>query len=439
MYAIVCSETTEKKWPKALGALREKYEKKWPGAVHVISYPTSNLQSCLTQLSQVRPAYTCFLTHYEECSKEFVSSVHRLTRRIDPATPFTDTIWGVLTGVEEEDVLFAIRQDSLVVRRVLGGTPVNLKKFESGSWYSEGEACASFHKGKDEGVVRKEACPQDTTALLVGELSADRDVGAGVGVDMMITSGHASEKDWKIGYSYPNGQFNCVSPAKMVGMSLEGVVHPISHNGSPKILSAAGNCRVGNIPQRDCMALAWMHSVGVVQMTGYLVSTWFGYGGWGVHSYFIDLPGTLSFAESFFANNQSLLAELHTKYIEHEAKSSEEYRGNSKDCSGLLFDRDSVAFYGDPAFEARLAEKPDQCSYDLKVEELPPSSESGWKKYQLTLTCSAKFNRSPVYIFPSTVSKYKVIVGNAIVTCRCVILPGGVSPGERRTVVYAVQ
>ena len=262
MYAIVCSEETGRKWKKALKSLEEKYQLKWSlNKVKTILY-SEDVTSCLTQLCEYQPAYTCFLTHYEECTSSFVVQVHCLTRQIDPNTPFTDTIWGILTGLTEEDVLFAIAQDSLTVRRVLGGTPVNLSKFESGSWYSEGETCVMYNKDIHEASARKETCPRDTTAVLVKELSCERDIEKGIGVDMMVTSGHATEKDWNIGYSYCNGRFICQS-SNMVGEAMDGSTHPITFNGKPKILSPAGNCLVGNISRETvwrwhgCIQWVW--------------------------------------------------------------------------------------------------------------------------------------------------------------------------------------
>ena len=186
------------------------------------------------------------------------------------------------------------------------------------------------------------------------------------------------------------------------------------------------------------MALAWMHSVGVVQMTGYLVPTWFGFGGWGVHNYFIESPGLLSFAESFFANHQALLAELHTKYSQHETKSYEEYTGAIEECSGLLHDRDVVAFYGDPAWEAKLLEKPDEHTYTLSVSELP-QDEPEWKKYELKVTIKSNFGRPPIYIFPHTMRRYKILSGDAILTCRFILITGSCEPGKEHNIVYAVQ
>jgi len=43
-----------------------------------------------------------------------------------------------------------------------------------------------------------------------------------------------------------------------------------------------GNCPMGRIRDKQSMALAWMGSAGVNQMIGYIVSTWYGKGGWGI-------------------------------------------------------------------------------------------------------------------------------------------------------------
>lgn len=117
------------------------------------------------------------------------------------------------------------------------------------------------------------------------------------------------------------------------------------------------------------MALGWMHSANVVQMIGYVEPTWFGYGGWGVHKYFVNNPGSMTFAEAFFANQQSLLHQLHGKYSHHMGSTLDDHRSVyekcfntsssaqkdiSRDCSGLIYDRDNVAFYGDPAWRAQL-------------------------------------------------------------------------------------
>ena len=401
MYAIVCSENTRSVWATAVVKLREKYERKWPGQVYLLTYQASSehqpdptipvFQSCLPSLSEIRPSYCCFVAHYSECDKRFVRDVNKLTRQLDPSHPYTDTVWGILTGLTEEDVLFAVQQDSLVIHRVVGNCPIDLEKFSSGMWFSEFQQGVSFHKDPSSqcisavpeltsqesnmtapsaAVVVEKKCPPDTTLLIASEISSPRRPEINQGVDMVISSAHATERDWTIGYAFHSGKFLC-REGQLYGLSLEGERMDVQPTGSAKILSAAGNCLMGYISDEDCMALAWMHSANVVQMVGYVEPTWFGYGGWGVHNYFINNPGSMSFSAAFFANQQSLLHLLHSRYGQHVESSLGEHRevyskcfntsltakeGMPRECSGLLYDRDNVAFYGDPAWEATLAE-----------------------------------------------------------------------------------
>ena len=115
MYAIVCSKRTSQLWPEALLKLQQKYEGVWPGQVRTVFYQQTSVRSCLSQLTDIKPYYCCFLTHHSECSKIFVNEVNRLTRELDLSNPYTDTIWGVLTGLIEDNVLSALDQEPLII------------------------------------------------------------------------------------------------------------------------------------------------------------------------------------------------------------------------------------------------------------------------------------------------------------------------------------
>ena len=121
------------------------------------------------------------------------------------------------------------------------------------------------------------------------------------------------------------------------------------------------------------MALAFMNSAGVYQMVGYTVPTWYGYAGWGMLDYFVEQPGRFTLAEAFFANQQALIHRLATCFpgLGKGRDRAGSPAGRTKlprqaqkagltwqDAQGLLYDRDSVAFYGDPAWEARMAPGP---------------------------------------------------------------------------------
>ena len=377
MYTIVCSSKTKSLWPNALEALKLKYSTRWPGKVHIVTYnDRDGIRSCLTELSKLKPSFCCFLAHHSECGREYVQYVNQLTRAIDPSVPYSDTMWGILTGLVEEDILFALKQEPLTVKRTVGNCPIDLEKFDAGVWYSEFEKGVAFRKDAGMSKPMQEVCKGDTTSLIVEELSTEREEEE-KGVDMVITSGHATERDWNIGYAFKSGKFRCHA-GQLYGCELSGSKIDVKHTRSPKIFSAAGNCLMGHVSDENCMALGWMHSASVVQMVGYVVPTWFGYGGWGVHKYFINNPGSLTFAEAFFANQQSLLHELHSKYEHHVGTTLEDHErvyqqcfgtdksvGDSlpRECAGLLYDCDNMAFYGDPAWEARLTIKPKVCHY----------------------------------------------------------------------------
>lgn len=117
-----------------------------------------------------------------------------------------------------------------------------------------------------------------------------------------------------------------------------------------------------------------MNSANVLQMFGYVVPTWFGFGGWllhfsynliliknynlrGIHKYFIEMPNQFSFIQSFFANYQILLDTIQNKYKNYFNLTFEQVKNEifiKEECKGLLYDREVVAFYGDPLWDARL-------------------------------------------------------------------------------------
>ena len=139
---------------------------------------------------------------------------------------------------------------------------------------------------------------------------------------------------------------------------------------------------MGHIDGPQCMAVAYMNSAGVNQMIGYTVPTWYGYAGWGMLDYFLEQPGRFTMAEAFYANQQALMHRLATCFPGAETA---DVRGRElpagcqpsaragalglklQDASGLLYDRDTVAFYGDPAWEARMA--PAQAAWEQSLVE----------------------------------------------------------------------
>lgn len=79
----------------------------------------------------------------------------------------------------------------------------------------------------------------------------------------MITSAHATEHDWRIGYTFKTGSFQMDEQNQLFGINLQSKRTDIV-SSNPKVYCAAGNCLMGHIKSANCMALAWMKSANVL-------------------------------------------------------------------------------------------------------------------------------------------------------------------------------
>ena len=339
-YVIVVSEATraEPAWQAVVAALEAKHAARGPV---VITWQESP-EEAIEPLAELFPRHTCFVARPEEAGREFVARVHRLTRRLDD-DPYTDTLWGILTGFDAANAL-AIAQtaEPLEIRRVTSGTELAMDRVVEGEWYCELEKNRMVRK-EAGGEAEQLEGPDDTTAALAARLSDGL-------TDLFVTSGHATERDWQIGFRYRNGSFRS-GAGKLWGRDTAGQKIPIE-SANPKVWLPVGNCLAGHIDGPDALALAFMNSASVCQMAGYTVPTWFGYAGWGLLDYFVEQPGRFTLCEAFHANGQALIHRLETDAAPRDEK-------------GLAFDRDVVAFYGDPAWEARMAPGPLQFDQTL--------------------------------------------------------------------------
>lgn len=360
----------------------------------------------LAVLKQHHPRHTCFVATPKQSTAAFVADVHQLTRNLDD-DPYTDTLWGILTGYDAQNAFnIALHKEPLVIRKVASGTEIALKMCEEGLWYDE-LVKNKFVQKKKNGTAEQLQGPDDTTAALVETLNDYQP-------DLFVTSGHATEANWQIGFRYRNGFFKS-SAGQMFGENTQKKRFEIDST-NPKVYLPIGNCLMGNINGPDAMALAWMNDVGVKQMMGYTVPTWFGYGGWGVLDYFVEQPGRYSLTEAFFANHQALLHSIETK------------AGNQR---GLAFDRDVVAFYGDPKWDARMANAKPAYEQTLTVRDnvytFTISPQRGSESFKPVNTNGAQRGWRPVvHWLPARLKDVKFISGvefNPVVTDDFILVP----------------
>ena len=353
-YAVVVSKKTQadSDWSKVVAALVEKHDAK------TIVYDGS-VDESLAALKKQFPKYACFVATPTEAGRKFVAQVHQLTRKLDD-DEYTDVRWGILTGYDAENALSIAKYSKpLIIKKAAAGTEIALDMCKEGIWYCELEK-NKFVKKEAGGEEKVEKGPSDTTKALVDVLNDYKP-------ELWVTSGHATERDWQIGFRYRNGYFKSTG-GQLYGSDTKRQKHDVK-SPNPKVYMPIGNCLMGHIDSQKAMALAYMKTAGVHQMLGYTVPTWFGYGGWGVLDYFVEQPGRYTFNEAFFANHHALVHKLGNA-------------AGTRDERGLKFDRDVVAFYGDPAWQAKMAPA-------TKAYEQTLSEKDGVYTFEITLSRGA--------------------------------------------------
>lgn len=370
-YVVVVSKATrsDSAWNKVVEELVAKHQGE------VIVYD-KQVDESLPALRKAFPRYVCFVATSREANRQMVADVHRLTRKLDD-DPYTDLFWGIVTGFDADNALAIARErEPLVVRRVASGTELAMDRVAEGVWYCELEQHRMVRKTPGAEAVREKG-PSDTTEALAATLTDYK-------ADLFVTSGHATERDWQIGFRYRNGTFQSKG-GELFGVDTKGTKIPIV-SPNPKVYLPIGNCLMGHVDGPDAMALAFMKSAGVRQMIGYTVLTWYGYGGWGCLDYFVEQPGRYTFVEAFFANQVALVERLESNFpdlarLDTPPGSTPPVRASLsaaakragltlQDGAGLLHDRDVVALYGDPAWSAKM--EAGKLSYEQSLTEPSP-------------------------------------------------------------------
>ena len=451
-YCIVVSKATadDADWKPVVAALREKHHG------DVLVYEKS-LDETLPALRRTRPRYIGFVARPTEAGREYVADIHHLTRQIED-TPYTAALWGIITGYDASAALRIVRQkEPLVIHRAAASTEIELPLCEEGLWYCElnqGKMVRKLPGGKPE----REKAPGDTTEALVDVLNDYHP-------QLWVTSGHASERDWMLGYTYRNGFFRC-KDGQLYGLDTHQHRFDV-HSDNAKVFLPVGNCLMGHIDGRDAMALAYMNSAGVRQMIGYTVTSWYGYAGWGMLDYFVEQPGRYSLAEAFVANEAALVHRLATCFPGQE-KAKADLRGprgtnvelsdaarkaglTSMDLEGLLYDRDVLAFYGDPAWEARMAPGPLAWDQKLTIEngryQIDIKPLRGEKSFApINTNGSQRGGRPFVQFLPERIDPRSVAVEEGaelkpLITGRYVLVPnpGKCDPAKTYRVVFRAK
>lgn len=327
-------------WKKVVEALRKKHNAK------VIRYSgKGGLGNLVAELKKTRPMYVCFVLRPESAGRDFVKAAHEAMRRIDD-DPYGDAIWGIVTGYDAADALKVVNAPLERTIRSMAtsmGGPRTLDPYESGF--------ASDERMADNFWVKRPGGANEQIATGGNVAKALADAFNSIPVDYFVTSGHASERNWQIIYNQDKGMLVHTKDAGLQFLEPGGKARHDVKGASVKVYLGAGNCLIGHVDSRACMATAWMHSAGVEQFAGYTVPSWYGFMGWGVCGLFGE--GRYSLPESKYLTNERLLWAKARKHPVSEDR-------------GLDYDRDVFAYYGDPKQRISFAE--DRTPYKVFVD-----------------------------------------------------------------------
>ncbi len=367
----------------------------------VLSYENS-LQDIFAPLKDINPRYLCVIDIPKNINRDFVIQGNRMSRMIDNDI-YDDYIWGIITGYSVSDALRIVRQssDSFVLETALSTTSEvsDGRWFSNFAWLDDGPRVGT--KGKwGEKKSLNDTCVIHDQESLHHFLPIFKKKWEEIDPDFVITSSHATQYNLEMPYS--SGNLKAEDGQLYANFNTP---QDLSLTNKPRVYFPVGNCLIGDIDNSpQSMAVAWLSSGGATAMLGYVVSTWYGRNGWGALKYFLFNPGKLTLAEAAYLNRQDMLMQemkRNPKFlniipdfstygdgarfqIEYELNALENVAHNIDDL-GFIYDRDVVAYYGDPAWDVKVQNPYKSEGYKFKTEQ-----KDGC--YIITLTTTEDFS-----------------------------------------------
>ncbi len=378
-YAIVAKKETlnDAEWKKAVVAL----EKKYTPFTKTFAF-TNTLEETRTSLSAYAPTHVAYvakpeelvlneLTHNPFKDLEVAGSrgsglFTRLLLQLDN-DPYPDALSGIITGATAADALRLAEAKPFTINHALLktlGEEENQAAFPNVTYFSDG-------RSENRKVVKKEKRGKVIEKKLIDVAGPDvlKTLNTGP-IDAVVVSCHASYRDWDMGWRGReelryDDLWEVGKDATIVATASDKTISGTVHSPRPKIYWGAGNCEGARIVQGkngiESMALAWMHSAGVVQHIGYTLDTWHGFVGWNLrHALLSSEKPTLSEAYT-----QTLTATIHEaiRLAQHREKHNLPFitqnwqRFTENHELGKYYDVAAATFYGDPALDIRVGKE----------------------------------------------------------------------------------
>ncbi|MEG0427358.1 MAG: insulinase family protein [Akkermansia sp.] len=389
-YAVMISPETAKlpEWK----AVADELVKKHQGVLLSLT----DTASMTARLKATGARYLAIVARPEELDRVFVNTMHRMTRQLD-ADPYGDCIWGIVTGYTPDDAMRIARAtEPLIIQRAGGTTNLDARRFSDSMCITD---WGPFEVVEQHGYQKAEKQPlPEIEAGVVPKLV---EFWKNSHPQLMVTSSHATQYNLEMPFekglivSYGN-RFQLLTMKQkpdyaqfLGGVLFQGKEEDLKNyvakaelpvlppDSSPKVWLAAGNCLFGDVKKsRNTMTVTALSAYGCNQVIGYTVPSWYGASGWGTLALFFGNHDKSSLSEAWYLNNQFILEKTLREFpalmevnfnasdIESIQQKDPEFfkglqkanYGVGKDQIGLVHDRDTMAFYGDPAWIARLDE-----------------------------------------------------------------------------------
>lgn len=373
-YMIAANQSIkrDKEWAQVVMQLQRLHPK-----AEVVYYEA--LEDILPTLKKKLPRYLCVVERPEALDSKFVIAGNRMCRNIDNDI-YDDYIWGIVSGYSAADALRMVQQSaqpytlktalsttSEVKRAVWFDKFAGISDGAKNEWYEKKSSTDSVHTYKMDKQYRS--------------LGIFMEKWKTIDPDVILTSSHATQYNLEMPFSSGNLRPNN-------GQLYADFFNPQNVPGTshPRVYLPIGNCLIGDFDRtRKSMAPAWLSSGGATAMLGYVVTTWYGRNGWGALKFLLAAPGKHTVSEAAFLNRQDMYthelqrntdflqivpdftsADENTvaKYIGMEIEKLTGKQAD-KDDVGFVYDRDVVAYYGDPAWNVRTQNVAGEADYEI--------------------------------------------------------------------------
>ena len=393
-YLVITTRATaaEPEWRRVADTLVAKY----PGAQ--LSILPDMAEDTLTHALREHGArYAAAVLRPCEISRDTVNALHRAARKVDD-DPYGDCIWGIVTGYRASDAQrIADARKPLIIRRVLSTTNVHHARFEHSYCITDWEGFPVLEQSGYTEPTTTTYTPASPEGLDIIENGIQEKFAEQLSTQwpqLIVTSSHATPFNLEM----PFGKgliFSCDNRFHLIGCkqfcaftsalqpAMAGNVEAlrsmqeamnfpaIKPDSTQRVWLAAGNCLIGDAHNTDqSMVITAASAYGCNQFVGYTVPSWYGEGGWGTLELFMGNTDGTTLAEAFFLNNQFILhktMQLDPKLMNVQFNEAQIgpilqrdlqqagltlRKDQAKDALGLVHDRDTLAFFGDPAWAA---------------------------------------------------------------------------------------